>query len=75
MCNKRVRPPANECMTDWLRNWEAPVLSLGLNTECGILCGSQLFTRKAQLRCLCRDCLRTKSEGGVLENSAAEGAR
>lgn len=32
-------------------------MSLTLNTECEILCGSQLFTRKVQLRCLCRDCL------------------
>lgn len=46
MCNERVRPPANECMTDWLRNWEAPVVSLGLNTECGILCGSQLLLER-----------------------------
>lgn len=50
-------------------------MSLGLNTGCGILCGSQLFPRKVQLRCLFRDCLCTKGRGDVLESSATEAAR
>lgn len=42
----------NEFMRDWLRNWKTSVMFLGLNMECKILCGTQLFTRKVQVSCL-----------------------